>query len=564
MKRVFNYGLLVAIISLGAGLRFWHLDWKAFWQDEIVTALFSLGRTYQDVVLDQVVPLSQFMEIFTQKPGITCSQITEALATQSTHPPLFFCLAYQWLALPWGSEVSLVWELRAFAALWGVAAIGAMYGLARAAFSSTVGLIGAGLMAVSPFAVYLSQEARHYTLPLFLVCLALWGLVEMQRDLDQHRSVRWWVLLGWMSANVAGFYTHYFFLLAFVGQLLALMTLGVWRLSWRHLWSLVGGILVTLGLMWPGLAIFLSYGSRPETEWLQLSSPVAPIYQTLLGWLILLITLPVEKQPLLIKIISLALTLIFLIGFVRAIIPGTRRLWRTQETHRNTSLLLSFCGWIALEFLAIIYLGGKDLTLAPRYNYVYYPAICTLLAGSLWMLKKYAKAITLVSVFSVGILSSIFVVTDLTFKKPFHPQKIISDILPPDAAPLVVAVGYNDLQDVALGLSLGLELGNHPDRMTSSSLVFLQREQTAEANPILGYRPVWEAISQLQSLPQPPLHLWVVAPGLKAPDFPATLQLRSQSKPPTQCYLETRPPQNVGVTYQHYPCLPLTRSQKNP
>lgn len=565
MKRVFHYCLLVAVILLGVGLRFSHLELKAFWQDEIITALFSLGRSYQDLPLDQVVPVSRLLEILTPKIGVSCPDIAQALVRESTHPPLFFCLASQWLQLPLWQDLSLVWVLRGFAAIWGMAAIGAVYGLTRSVFSPGVGLLGAALMAVSPFAVYLSQEARHYSFPLFLVCLALWALVEVFRDVEGGGSLRWLVLLGWMGANLAGFYTHYFFLLVFLAQLFALITLGVWRCPWGRIWPLVGTILLTVGLGVPGLQIFLSYGSRPETDWLQLTNGLAPVYQVLLGWIIFVIALPVEKQPILIKVISLTLTLGLVVFWVRLVFPGTRRLWRStqgklhqQYSQRVTRLLVSFLGGIFLQFAGIIYILGKDLTLAPRYNYVYYPAVVVLLAGSVWMLKKYSKFLAILSLLVLGFISAIFVSTDLTFKKPFHPQKIIGDILPQDAAPLVVVVGYNDFQDIALGLSLVWELGNYSERISASYLTFLQRDLQQQDHPILGYKPVWKAISELSEVPAPPFHLWVVAPGLKAPEFPSQLQV-SQGNSRTQCQLQTTPEQNVGVVYQHYPCLTISR-----
>ena len=43
-----HYLTLAAIVLLGALLRFWHLDLKPLWLDEVITALFSLGRNYYE------------------------------------------------------------------------------------------------------------------------------------------------------------------------------------------------------------------------------------------------------------------------------------------------------------------------------------------------------------------------------------------------------------------------------------------------------------------------------------------------------------------------------------
>ena len=73
--------------------------------------------------------------------------------------------------------------MRSLPALIGVIEIAAIYCLNRLVFSKSAALMAAALMAVSPFAVYLSQEARHYTLPMLLTTLALLGLIKIQQSL---------------------------------------------------------------------------------------------------------------------------------------------------------------------------------------------------------------------------------------------------------------------------------------------------------------------------------------------------------------------------------------------
>jgi uncharacterized membrane protein len=126
---------------------------------------------------------------------------------------------HKWLEIHRGGVLGhgLVWSLRSLPALFGVCAIAAVYYLNRIAFSPAAGLMGAAMIAVSPFAVYLSQEARHYTLPMLLIILALLGLIQIQQDF-QRQQLRFSVWLGWVIINIIGFYVHYFFILAFIAQ----------------------------------------------------------------------------------------------------------------------------------------------------------------------------------------------------------------------------------------------------------------------------------------------------------------------------------------------------------
>ncbi|HEY9665775.1 MAG TPA: glycosyltransferase family 39 protein [Coleofasciculaceae cyanobacterium] len=381
-----HYWVLAGIIALGAALRFWNLDLKPLWLDEVLTALLSLGHRYKDVPLDVVFSPSTLQELFTLQPNLSCSDIAQALATESTHPPLFFCLMHQWLNWVEPLQEPLSWKLRALPALFGVGAIASLYFLNRIAFSPTAGLMGAAFMAVSPFAVYLSQEARHYTLPMVLIILALLGLVQIQQTLYTRQQLPRpiiWVL--WGIVNSIGCYVHYFFILAFIAQLLTLTGLMYWhrRVVPKGSWVAVTLVVIGVAISYlPWLPVLLGSVGRSETGWLPKPENLAPLFQTLVGWLSMVIALPIEEQPIWIQIPSVLLTVVFGVWVAQQSIRGLKRLWKQQETHIATFTLLCFTVCVLLQFVAIIYLLGKDITVAPRYNFVYYPAVCALLGAS--------------------------------------------------------------------------------------------------------------------------------------------------------------------------------------
>jgi hypothetical protein len=104
------------------------------------------------------------------------------------------------------------------------------------------------------------------------------------------------------------------------------------------------------------------------------------------------------------------------------------------------------------EYLLLVYGFHKDLTLAFRYNFVFYPVFCALLANAIAQLKPSQRLLPWMLI-GVGIISSGFVVTDRAFLKPFHPGAIAQQILHSSASDLVVVKDYQGWQDVALGLS---------------------------------------------------------------------------------------------------------------
>jgi len=576
----------MAVLLLGLLLRFWQLDSKPLWLDEVLTALFTTGHTSSDVPLNILFPLTDLDSLFAFRSGISCPQIAQTVATESVHPPVFFCLLYGWMN--WLRPENWVWGLRALPALFGVGTIAALYWLNRLAFSPRAGLTGAALMAVSPFAVYLSQEARHYTLPMLLITLALIGLVQIQQDLASGDRFRPWVWLGWSLVNVIGLYTHYFCVLALIAQVVALLGWLIWqkrRLSW-HQWGAIGLALGGIFLSYlPWLPTLLNHFSRPETDWLSPYRPdwqdrIAPLYQTIVNWLLMVIALPVEGQPDLIVIGWGIVGLIFGGWLVWQLKRGFRQLWRNSVYRSPMVLLIGFTVCIILQFFAIVYLLDKDITVVPRYNFIYYPGVCALLGASLAQLqteqiqprnqniqlKKTGNhilqnskfkvqnffSIPLSVLFLAGILSSVLVVHGLVFQKSYHPDRVAQKMaFEPDRS-LITAVAYESLQEVALGLSFALELKSLYPATTIDAQIrfaFLDRSE--------GYGKVWRTLPQLDQPLSLPLNLWVVAsPGMRTKNYPDQLRLTDPATPRRKalCPVDPEHFERIGFPYQLFRC----------
>lgn len=534
---------LIAAIALGTLLRFWHLELKPLWLDEVITVLFSLGLNYNDIPLDVVFSLEKLPQIFSFKK-LACSEIAANLATYSTHPPLFFCLLHSWLQMPFVGITyqGLVWSVRSLPALFGIAAIAAVYWLNVIAFSRTAGIIAAALMAVSPFSVYLSQEARHYTLPILLITLSLAGLMQIQKDLLQQK-LRYFVFLGWIVINCLGFYTHYFFILAFVAEV---ATLFAFVFSQRHIVSrrsvlaIILSILVMIASFMPWLLVMLHHFNRSETTWLPSPTHVAPIYQILASWVLMLIALPVENKAWWVVVPVGLVMLVFSVWSARIIFIGLKQIW-SPTTYLATQMLLSFTIIVLLEFFAIVYFLGKDLTIAPRYNFVYYPSFCALFGASLAVQNfKFPLRQAKYVIILFGLISSIFVITNFVFQKPFTPQQVAQNMNLEPTMPLIMVVGYQTYQDVALGFSFAWALAKIRNHDVSTNLAFLSRSQ--------GYESVWQTLSQLSPNATPVM--WVVAPGLRRRDYPAQLLLSNT----LQCQIDTAQHYRIGIPYQLYRC----------
>ncbi|MBE9208094.1 glycosyltransferase family 39 protein [Nostoc sp. LEGE 06077] len=540
-----HYIGLVGAIALGAILRFWHLDLKPLWMDEVITSIFSLGKNYHDLPLDVLFPLERVQEIFTFNPGVSCSQIATNVDTQSTHPPLFFCAMYGWLS--WMTPLGTDWvtKLRSLPALFGVATIPAMYWLNRLAFSKSSGIVAALVMATSPFAVYLSQESRHYTAPMFLITLSLLGLMQIQQDIFRRSRFRFWVWLLWTIVNSIGFYVHYFFALAFIAEIATLILLiyqyqlefAIIKKVWLFLFISTATVFISFV---PWLLGIFNHIQRTETNWLPTPNYISPLYQTLINWVLMTISLPVENQPLPVAIISVLMMIGFFIWLANKVFPGLRGLLLDKKTNIATNILLTFTLFVILEFLIIIYFFGKDITVVPRYNFVYYPSFCALLAVGINSTFKNQKSIPIFLI--ISFISCICVVNNLAFQKPFQPEKVAYNMNLEPSTPLMLVTGYGSYQDVALGLSFALALEPLRNADTLDNFAFINQNSSVI--------PFWQKLSQLSITDTSKLNLWIVAPGLRRRDYQQQVILSGQ----TVCHIDPKHHYRIGIPYQLYRC----------
>jgi len=572
---------LMAITLVGFGLRLWQLGDKPLWLDEVIAALFSLGRALEDVPLNQAVPLHQLDELFTYSPGLSCQHIAQTVAVQSVHPPLFFCLMYRWMGWLTPHTANWVWALRALPALVGSAMVPLGYWLGRLALSPRVGLATAALIALSPFAVYLSQEARHYTLPMALTALALALLLHLQQAMaysSSRPSHRWTVrgLLGaWAVVSILGLYVHYFVWLTVIAQVVA-FGLWLWQSRQRQYLSEAAITVFAVGISYlPWLPTILNHLGRPETDWLTPYNPdwrdrLAPLYQLPSGWILSIIALPLEAQPLAIAIPAGLTMLAVGLMLGGCVVRGLLRLRHSP----TIGLIGTVVAVILAQFLGIVYLLDKDITAIPRYNFVYYPGLVVLIAAGLVaagldspprpQASQQGRATPLVTSLAtplaplaplaialiVGAISSMLVVQGVVFQKGYYPTQVAQDMSFEADAPILMAVSYQSLQEVALGLSFARELAQQTTG--EAAIAFLYREQ--------GYGPVWRKFPTLRPDLPLPLNLWVIAsPGMKTKDYPNRLRLRTQAGDRSRCAIVPERFNRIGFPYQMFRCRAVGR-----
>ena len=576
--------LLVIWTVLGLVLRFANLAGKTPWTDEFATIVFSLGNRFATVPLDQVVTAETLLQPLYPRPGANLGDVLSALFMESNHPPIYFLLSHFWLKLfsnP--TEITSLWAARSLAAFLGTVSIPATFGLSWLAFRSrVVAQIAAALMATSPFALYLAQEARHYTLPILWIIGSLGCLMIAARAVRDRLLLPIWVCWVWIGINALGIATHYFFAFTLFAEAIVIACLGLiqsWRedgrwhpsTHWRRIWIVAGGTLISCLVWFPvlqniqegELTRWIYQGDRNGLAW------VEPIFQAIAGWISMLYLLPIQSSSEFLSLISGIGLALLTLWTLPKLISGLQ----VQALQRDTRLAISVLGCFIVSaivlFFSVTYFFEADLTGAFRYNFVYFPAVIALIGAALASGWDVAKRIaqspathvplpllrllrvcsrkTIVLIGLLSLLGGLTVVTNLSYQKVHRPdivaQAIQADFQANSPTDTLVAIPYRSHGQISRLMGIAWNLRSAPPEIDQSNLQFFLAQDTQRNS-----RSAIENLSAVIRASAKPLHLWL----LNFHEVEQNLLERMLQK--NRCTLEEKFPSVDGFRYRQYRC----------
>ncbi|HIK04398.1 MAG TPA: glycosyltransferase [Trichormus sp. M33_DOE_039] len=487
--------LLLAWFIIGLGLRLTNLTAKPPWTDEFSTLVFSLGNSFLGVPLDQAIAPDILLQPLQPQPGANLDDVWKHLSHETNHPPIYFALSHLWIQLfsPQQGLVSL-WGARSLAAILGAASIPAMYSFSWIVFRSRlVAHLAAAMMAVSPYAIFLAQEARHYTLAILWVIASLACFVITIRHIQNQTQIPIALALSWVTINALGIATHYFFVLTLLTEALVLIVVAARNIQsnpkiflsppWRRIYAVVLGTFIT-GIVW--LPVFLqnSYGDK-LTDWIQQPRVgfawLSPFFQAFAAWVTMLYLLPVEAPQLWIVIASGLVMLIFIIWAAPILVRGLKMQLQQPDTQFVTRVLMGLVVGAIAIFFVFTYFLGIDLTRGARYNFVYFPAVIALLGASLavtWQSFPGKKAVMLI--WLMGFVSAITVICNLGYQKYYRPDLFVRLIQQTSQVPVLIAT--TQITHVQIGEMMGIAREFRMRNSPSPSPLFLLAHRDQDAN----------------------------------------------------------------------------------
>ncbi|HIK40071.1 glycosyltransferase family 39 protein [Thermoleptolyngbya sp. M55_K2018_002] len=542
------WALLLLWMALAALVRFAYLSSKPPWTDEFSTLVFSLGHSFRTVPLDQVISSEGLLSPLRLEPEGTPQDVVRYLMSESTHPPMYFLLSHFWLklfpALPQG--IVSVWVGRSLSVVFAILTVPAIYGLGWLAGRSRLAAnLSAILYAVSPYAVFLAQDARHYTLALLLITLSFCCLVVAVRKMQARQPIPLWLCAGWVAVNALGVAVHYFVMLSLLSEAIAL--LFFWRFqspARRHAHPIssfldpqllaVAFLSLAACLVWlPELA---NSQTSPLTEWIfydrsDLLMWLNPVFQFLAAWVVMVILLPLESDFLPLAAVAAVVMIAFLIWVVPLLVRSFKMLLANPQTRWAVVLL----GGLVLGGIAVMtvitYGLGRDVTRGARYNFIYFPAVLALLGmalAALWnrgslvdeattpppwtsrrwyaprhQFPKTGKTAVLAILF-LGFLSALSVAVNLGYEKYYRPEQLAAQMRQYTEAPILVATDHQTHVQTGEMMGLAREFLLAPDASPYTLPRFILAH--GEKNSLTPAATLNQVLNQVPR----PFDLWLV------------------------------------------------------
>ncbi|SEI62920.1 Dolichyl-phosphate-mannose-protein mannosyltransferase [Dyadobacter koreensis] len=229
-----SWSILAVILIIGISLRLYHLDSYSIFFDEKSTMVVSQGIVLEGANQKETFSTRkltapefwktpefsfkspQVLRSFTYKETFyprsftpadfwsakTLGDYYEAMTRSDIgNSPFYYLLLHIWMDIFGLSDFSA----RLFSVVFSVLIIGFTYQFGRRFFSVNTGLISAGIVAIEPFFIAYSHQARNYSLTFFLTLLSTYLFLQI----IEGKKNSFWLYAGYVLAAGLGLLCHF-------------------------------------------------------------------------------------------------------------------------------------------------------------------------------------------------------------------------------------------------------------------------------------------------------------------------------------------------------------------
>jgi mannosyltransferase len=381
--------LLLGILILAVFLRLCGIGVESFWIDEAATALAIKNYGAFEI----------FQNIYEK------GQILPQYYPSVSDLPVYYMTLEAWSWAFGFSEAAL----RAYSALFGVLSVLFIYLLARYMFGEKVGLISAFILAISVPALEFSQEARPYSLVMFLSIVSSYFFI---RVIDRQKASD----CIWYAAIVLiGLYTHFLFEIVVLLHVLfaVFYSLTTRKMKWSQLFKskksvgIFKAFLVIVILSAPIIVRTLSNDNSEKWWRMPTISTAAKIMANFASW-----AYPDGADRAVLSsgnmsslsfggiLIFTSAIVIMILFYILAFNGSKNVLNKGKRDYRLEFMLAWFIFPIALSLFVSLF-AGMALFVSLRYLIFCLPAFVILVSLGIARFKKPAMIIAVIAILSV-------------------------------------------------------------------------------------------------------------------------------------------------------------------
>ena len=221
------YIILIALLLLGSGLRFYRLGTQELRGDEAFSWNYVVHEPDPAAIVERII-----------REG-------------DPQPPIHYWVLQMWVQIFGDTE----WAMRSLSALLSIPLVPLVFQLGRRAFNTQVGLLVAALTTFHPYQIWLSQDVRNmYQLAIgagLIATLLLPGLLRGRR-------ANW---IGYVLFGALAMYSHYYAIFGLVAHSVFVMLAKYEREHWMR-W-LAAGIAITVAVLpWAIIILPVYFGGQ--------------------------------------------------------------------------------------------------------------------------------------------------------------------------------------------------------------------------------------------------------------------------------------------------------------
>jgi hypothetical protein len=289
----------------------------------------------------------------------------ETVTHQEANMILYYALLHFWLYIG-QSELAT----RSLSVILAVATVPTVYWLGADRFGRKVGILGALLLAINGFHIEFSQDARSYSLLVFLVTLSSLFFLQCVREGSRRNWTRYIV------ASTLAIYAHLFAVLVLAAHWISLVFLPRDRVPWRRIVPSTAGIAF---LALP-MEMFVLRRNHNQLIWVQKTSlhEVYKFFTCLAGQ-------PDRFSPL--GHGAALLLLIYSIAVIVGILSLSQ--WRSSPRARAQAWYVAFfLTWLLVPILLILSISVWNPAFVPRFLIISLPPFILLAAYGISQLRR--------------------------------------------------------------------------------------------------------------------------------------------------------------------------------